>query len=151
MILDQANLLMERRQNVTTIYLTVNAAIGGAISFLLSSGSLDTVLQKLSLCLVLGAGVVSCRIWIQLIESYRKILRWWFAKLRETELGIDGISNIINQEFEEFYSSNNGKDAVSLARHEVGLARLLFWVYAVFLAGGVVFVARQIILMLMTP
>ena len=138
LILDQTNILMERRQNVTTVYLTVNAAIGGAISFLFNSGPVATLPQKLSLLLLLGAGVVSCFIWRQLIHSYRKILKWWFGKLRETENMLNQqneIGCVINEEYKYFYNSQTAVEKVSIAQYEQILAIILLVIYGLFSAG----------------
>lgn len=135
LILDQTNILMERRQNVTTVYLTVNAAIGGAISFIFNTGMLSSIPQKLSLLLLLGAGLVACFIWCRLIQAYRKILKWWFGKLRETEAEISDISCVINQEYNHFYNAKTAEEKVSIAGYEENLAVTLLVIYAFFSVG----------------
>jgi hypothetical protein len=62
------NSLMERRKSVTATYLSVDAAITGAVAFLFKDSQLQDWTQQISVLVLLVAGIASCTLWRRLIQ-----------------------------------------------------------------------------------
>jgi hypothetical protein len=60
LMLSRVNQLAERRQTVTTTYLSVNAALTGAIAFLFKDGSLSSIIAQVPVLLRLFSCMVAC-------------------------------------------------------------------------------------------
>lgn len=82
LFLEQVNKLTERRQKVTATYLSVNAAIVGAIAFVLKDVQMISWGKHLSALMLLIAGVIICDLWRRLIRQYSTLLGWWYTQLR---------------------------------------------------------------------
>lgn len=81
--LGHVNRLVERRQAVTTTYISVNVALTGAMAFLLSGPHAATNVATL---LLLCAGVIAATFWRRIIGQYRVLLNWWYGQLRALEM-----------------------------------------------------------------
>ena len=76
--LEQANKLADRRQAITTTYLSVNAALTGAIAFLFKDGRLPDISSQVTVLALLFSGVVACGLWRRLIKHYSALTGWWY-------------------------------------------------------------------------
>ncbi|RLC88459.1 MAG: hypothetical protein DRI79_07765, partial [Chloroflexi bacterium] len=74
LFLGQVNKLTERRQAVTTAYLSVNAAIVGALAFLFKDVQMPGWAQQASALVLLMSGIIACDLWRRLIAQYRSLL-----------------------------------------------------------------------------
>jgi len=131
--LGHVNRLVERRQAVTTTYISVNVALTGAMAFLLSGPRAATNVATLVL---LCAGVIAATFWRRIIGQYRVLLDWWYGQLRVLEMATPHSSKLITKEYEELYGRDQGqhkrsKIALGLADYEVGLTWLFTAIYAI--------------------
>ena len=83
--LEQANKLADRRQAITTTYLSVNAALTGAIAFLFKDGRLPDISSQVTVLALLFSGVVACGLWRRLIKHYSALTGWWYEQIRSLE------------------------------------------------------------------
>lgn len=132
LLLSHVNALTERRQTVTTTYLSVNTAIVGATAFLFKDGLLSTWQQQLSVLVLFGAGLIACNLWYQLISQYSTLLSWWYGKLRaiETQLPVD--ERIFTDEYDDLYAMKRGRITIGLTRYEKRLTWLFTMIYLAF-------------------
>ncbi len=139
LFLDQVNKLIERRQTVTATYLSVNAAIVGAVAFIFKD--IDTLEggEQVSALVLLVSGLVACDLWRRLINQYSALLKWWYEQLRALEDAMPESSKLLTKEYDDLYGGKSGKAPIGLTRYEVRLTRLLTVVYVAF--GFVILVA----------
>jgi hypothetical protein len=142
LFLEQVGKLAERRQTVTSTYLTVNTAIFGIIAFLMKDVDIVAWGKYVAVLLLLFAGIIICDLWRRLITRYTAHLRWWFQQLRELEEKMSESSKLLNAEFNALYTRSH----IGLTRYE----NRLTWIFTVMFAGfGVVIVATLIVILLM--
>jgi hypothetical protein len=130
LFLDQVNKLAERRQSVTSIYLSVNAAIFGVIAFVMKDVQMADWGKRLSLVLLLIAGVIICDLWRRLINRYSELLKWWFEQLRILEEKLSDGSKLLTEEYKALYKDEH----VGIAKYENKLITIFQMMYA---AAGV--------------
>lgn len=130
--LEQVNKLAERRQAVSTIYLTVNTAIVGAMALIFRDIQMQEWGRQLSSLALMTAGIAACDLWRRLIRQYSDLLGWWYERLRELEKGELASAALITKEFEEFYGPKVGKKRFGMTRYEIGLTWLFTVAYIVF-------------------
>jgi hypothetical protein len=126
------NNLMERRKSVTTTFLSVNAAITGAVAFLFKDGRLQDWTQQISVLILLVAGIGACTLWGRLIHHYSTTIGWWYEQLRQLESTISGSSKMVTEEYAQL---NKGSLPTRVSTYEVTLVWLFAVVYALFMAG----------------
>ena len=131
LLIDHLEKLTDRRQNITTIYLSVNATILGAISFLFKNSSIIGRPQQISVLMLLVAGIISSDIWRRLLGEYEILLGWWYQQVRELETVLPESRQFISHEYKELYLNGNKNRPVGLTRHEVKLT----WLFMVFYLG----------------
>ena len=85
MVWDHVNRLMGRRQSMTTIHLSVNAAIIGATAYILKGKVSFVGWQLLAMLLLLLTGMAASYMWTRLVAHYSTLLDWWYSTLRELE------------------------------------------------------------------
>ena len=127
--------LVNRRQNTTTIYLSVNAAIITVVAFVLSDAPLTGWLQLGALTLLLVSGIVVCDLWRRTIIQYKELIKWWYRYLREIEYGIAGNNAMVSREYHELYEDGAGKGRVGLTRYEIRLTWLFIMLYLIFIVA----------------
>lgn len=139
--LERIDKIIDRRQNVTGIYLTVNTIILASISLIITdsltiangsiiTNSLDLSWQRnIAVLLLMFAGVVACDLWRRLILQYSTLLGWWFQKLREFETDILESKRLLSQEYEEIYLKKKGRVKIGLTRYETNLTWLFMFIY----------------------
>ena len=123
--LDLVNHLSERRQTVTATYLSVNAALIGALAFLLQDGALPDWQQRTAVLVLFGAGIVACDLWRRIIKQYNVLLGWWYEQLHSLEEALPDSSRLIKREYEQLYARKVGRRPLGLSRYE----RRLTWVF----------------------
>ncbi len=130
--LEQVNKLAERRQNVTSTYLTVNTAIVGAVAFLFKDGYIPGWSQQVTVLVLFVAGIVVCDLWRRLIKQYSQLLSWWFKQLHLLEDKMVESSKLIKREYEALYKKKKGRPPIGLTRYETGLTWVFTGMYVVF-------------------
>jgi hypothetical protein len=126
------NSLMERRKSVTATYLSVNAAITGALAFLFKDGQLQDWTQQISVLVLLAAGIAACILWRMLIHHYSTTIGWWYRQLRHLESVMSGSSKMITEEYAQL---NKGSLPTRVSTYEVRLVWLFAVVYSLFIVG----------------
>lgn len=139
--LERAQKLSERRQTTTQAYLTISTAIFGAIAFLFKDSGLHHWALVGAAVPLLVVGIISCSIWLKIMQRIEGFLNWQYRCLREMEEDLPGSSKVLSREDKEFYSPGNRKNkALSFSLQEAWLPRLLillFGLYAAALVAGV--------------
>ena len=74
LLLNQVNAIVTRRQTVTSTYLSVNAALTGAIAFLFKDGQLPNIVSQISVLTLLFSGVLVCSLWRRLIMQHSTLI-----------------------------------------------------------------------------
>jgi hypothetical protein len=132
LFLNHVNSLMERRRSVTATYLSVNAAITGAVAFLFKDGLLEEWTQQVSVLVLLIAGIAACMLWRRLIDHYSTMIGWWYGQLRHLESVMPESSKLVTEEYAQL---NNGSLQTRVSTYEVALVWLFAVVYSLFIAG----------------
>lgn len=113
---EMANSNTEKRTNTNNIFITINAALLAVISF-----SLD---YKSILLSVIGIAV--CAVWLNLLESYKKLSSVKYAIINEIELKLP--LKPFTYEWEELTSK---KQYPGLTKTEKILPRLFMLIYGI--------------------
>ena len=124
--------LAERRQTTTATYLSVNAALTGALAFLFKDGHLSGLTSLISALIFLFSGVVACGLWRRLITHYSSLLDWWYAQLRTLEDIMPSSSKLITKEYHELFVNKKGKGPIGITRYETSLTWLFTILYLAF-------------------
>src|SRR5688500_819819 len=122
--LDHVNGLANRRQSVTTTYLSVNTAITAAAAFLVRDGLLAGWVERASVLALLVAGLVASSLWLRLIGEYTALIGWWYEQLRALEGTMSAGSKSITKEYNKWYLKEQGKVTIGLTHYETGLTWL---------------------------
>lgn len=130
--LDQANKLADRRQAITTTYLSVNAALTGAIAFLFKDGRLPDVASQVTVLALLFSGVMACGLWRRLIKHYSTLTGWWYEQIRSLENQLPGGNKLVTKEYQELYFKQKGKRDTRITPYETNLTWLFTSIYLVF-------------------
>lgn len=129
---DHVNTLTERRQSITTIYLSVNAALTTAIAFLFKDGQFPGVAQQASVLILLTSGIAACNLWRRLIKQYSILIGWWYKQLRALEDARPESCRLLTKEYQALYRAGQRTAAVGLTRYEVHLTWLFTILYILF-------------------
>lgn len=130
--------LLDRRQSITTFYLSVNAAIATVVGFLLKDTPLQQDWLSASILLLLAAGIGACWIWRSLLRQYALLLSWWYARLRELEAVMPGSAQLITREYQDLYGSSGSAKSlkrVSMTQRELALNWVITGLYVIFSVG----------------
>ena len=130
--LEQANKLADRRQAITTTYLSVNAALTGAIAFLFKDGRLPDIASEVTVLALLFSGVMACGLWRRLIKHYSALTGWWYEQIRSLESQFPKGSKLITKEYQELYFKQKGRKDARIAPYEINLTWLFTMIYLVF-------------------
>lgn len=136
--LTHINSLTNRRQNVTSVYLSVNVIVLGATAFMIRDSQLDDWTTRISTIGLVAAGIAACDLWRRLIIQYRALLSWWYAQLRAMEEQSETPEHLLIKEYQELYEGNSkiGHN-IGISRYEIRLTWLFFIIYVLF---GVIFI-----------
>ncbi len=136
LFLDYVVKMTERRGAITTTYLSVNAAIAGAIGLIFKDIQLQAWGQQMAGLALLLAGIIACNLWRRLISQYSTLMNWWYEKLRALELEIPQSSQLLAKEFKELYQPKKTIPSIGLTHYETQLTWLFTALYIIF--GGVI-------------
>ena len=132
LFLELVSKLAERRQAMTTTYLSVNAAIIGAVAFLFKDGALSGWQQQAAVLVLFGAGITACDLWRRLLSQYKTLLGWWYKRLHLLEEAMPECSGLIKQEYDNFYATKKGRPRLGLTRYEIRLTWMFAALYSLF-------------------
>ncbi len=132
LLLNQVNAIVTRRQTVTSTYLSVNAALTGAIAFLFKDGQLPNIVSQISVLTLLFSGVLVCSLWRRLIMQHSTLINWWYEQLRVLEAANPNSKKLLTKEYEELYMKKDRKPVVGLTRYETQLTWLFTMIYLFF-------------------
>jgi hypothetical protein len=130
--------LLDRRQSITSFYLSVNAAIATVVGLLLKDAQLRQEWLAVAILGLLGAGLGACWIWRSLLHQYERLLDWWYARLREMEEAMPDSAKLITREYQDLYvlaAKTQSKQRLSMTQRELTLNGIIMGVYAAFGAG----------------
>jgi hypothetical protein len=136
--LDHVEKLLDRRQSITSFYLSVNAAIATVIGLLLKDSQLQREWLALSVLILLVAGLGACWIWRSLLHQYEALLDWWYARLRELEAALPDSARLVTREYQEFYvttGSTKSSKRIGMTQRELALNWIFTGLYAAFGLG----------------
>lgn len=124
--------LSDRRQAATPAYVGINAAILGAIAFVVK----DVALQRFDLLVALvplfAVGIVLCIQWYKVIAQSKSLIGWRYEQLMSIEKEIEGSYQMYNRELEYFLQSVSFRKGFSFSRLEVWPPRMFVSLYIVF-------------------
>jgi hypothetical protein len=143
--LDLANKIADRRQVITTTYLSVNAALTGAIAFLFKDGRLPDVASQVTVLALLFSGVVACGLWRRLIKHYSALTGWWYEQIRSLESQQSEGNKLITKEYQELYFKQTGSKDARITPYEINLTWLFTAIYLVFGLAILVAIALRLI------
>lgn len=138
LFLSQVNTLTERRQKVTTTYLSVNAAIIGMITFVLKDVQIIGWGKNLSVLILLLAGIVTCDLWRRLIRQYSTSIGWWYTQLRNLEKDMSDSNKLLTKEYQELYSTKSKTTPIGMTRYEAILTYIFTTIYSILILVSVV-------------
>lgn len=130
--------LLDRRQATTSFFLSVNTAISAVIGLLLKDTGLSGNWLIASITVLLCAGFISCWIWRLLLQQYKILLDWWYARLRELEVHAENSAQLVTREYEDLYLAVKDKRSsrkIGITKHELALNGVFFGLYITFTLG----------------
>lgn len=136
LFLELVSKLAERRQAMTTAYLSVNAAIVGAVAFLFKDSALPGWQQQAASLVLFCAGFIACDLWRRLLRQYKAQLGWWYRQLHRLEKAMPECSCLVKQEY--YYRRTAKEGRLGLTRYEVRLTKLFTALYGLFALAIVV-------------
>jgi hypothetical protein len=140
LFLSHINQMIDRRQSVTTTYLSVNTVIIGGLALLFQDFQSLTAAQQVSVEALALAGVIACGLWRRLVAQYNVLLEWWYRQMRGLEENMPDSHKLLSREYDELYQPERAKVNIGLSRHEMRLTWLLTALYLAFVLA--VFVAK---------
>ena len=123
---DHVEKLLDRRQQTTTFYLTVNTGIFAAIGLLVKDARLPEAGLTGAILLLLCAGFIACWIWRSLLGQYEILVGWWYERLRELEAVRSESARLITREYDDFYAPG------AKSKKRLGMTKLERWLNWVF-------------------
>ena len=142
----------ERRQTITNIYITVNGAIAGFITFLGKDSGLTNWWLVVAIVPLLLFGIMVCNYWRQLIKKYKKLVGLRLKVLREMEAKLPGSVQMYHREDEIYPRDNRDNikpgEGLNFSDLEYRLPQLFIVLYIVLgllLAMGTFLVTRGIL------
>ena len=128
--------LIDRRQDTTSFFLSVNTGILAAIGLLAKDSQMQASWLSISVALLLVAGLIACWIWRSLLQQYDILLNWWYARMRELEAGLPGSARLVTREYEDLYGGGRPKaQKVGMTRRELVLVWIFVGLYVAFMVG----------------
>jgi hypothetical protein len=85
MMVQEAGRLADRRQIANTLFLSINSLLVGAIAVLAQQSGFASVSLLIVQVMIAAAGFLLSRQWLKLLELYRRLLDFRYAKLAQIE------------------------------------------------------------------
>lgn len=139
---NQINLLTGRRQEASTAFVAVNAAIVAVLSFVVKNLPSTSWAELGAALVLLLAGAVTCDLWRRLLSRYRELLAWWYQQLRTFEQSQPEEYRIFSREYAEIYHDEHTRARVGLSAYQIRLAGLFIGLYLTFAAITLVGIIR---------
>jgi len=127
--------LVDRRQSTTSFYLSVNTAVVAVVGLILKDASIENWWLNLAVLALLSAGLFACWIWRSLLQEYKILLAWWYARLREFEEEMPDSAKLVTREYDELYMSHRKEHKLGMTEKELLLNWVLTALYTIFIAG----------------
>lgn len=131
-VIEEIERLNQRRQTVSTNYLTVNTAIIAVVAFLGANNTFTGNLQVFALLIIFLVGLLVSELWRRLVNQHTALLNWWYSALRDIEREFDEPARIYTREYAELYENGAAKHPPSLARYERALTYVFSAIYLLF-------------------
>ena len=141
--IDHVNRLTDRRQTVTITYLSVNAALVGAVAFLFKDGYLPNWSQQISALVLFAAGIVACDLWRRLLWQYRNQIEWWYRQIHILEDDMETSSKLVQREYNNLYTERKGQPRHGPSLYEIRLTWVFTGIYASFGVAMLVLLAAN--------
>ena len=135
LLIERTENLSERRQTTSQIYLTVNAAIFGAIAFLIKDSGLHNRLLLWGILPISVVGILICVIWLNIIIRLEKVLSWQYGHLRKMETNMPGSEQLFTTENNALYGQGKKRRKFSFSLLEAWLPGILIVVYILCFIG----------------
>ncbi len=85
LFVDDTARFTERRLTVTNIFVAVNSILLGGIALLIKDAGIATWAIKITVLLLLCAGIGICGLWAQIITKYKKLIGLRMRELKKME------------------------------------------------------------------
>lgn len=132
---DHVENLLDRRQSMTSFYLSVNTGIFAVIGLLIKDAPLAAEWLTGAILLLLIAGFIACWIWRSLLRQYEILLDWWYTRLRELEESMPDSARLVTREYEDLYLPGEERKSVGMTGRELALNWVFTSLYLAFAAG----------------
>lgn len=129
--------LSERRQRVTNIYIMVNGAILGLLTFLVKDAPLTKWWLVIAILPLVVAGIAVCWFWYRLLRTYKTLIDFRFEQLEVMERSgaLPGSHSMYNLEAKRFFREAPRKQQIGFSRIEMCLPVLFMVLYVLMGAG----------------
>lgn len=139
---ETTQLLADRRQAATQVYLSVNTAIFALIAFLLKDAGLEGRMLAFLTLPLFAVGVFACIIWYKLIHRYKRLISWRYEQLMAMEKLLPDSFQMHSKEQEAFFALHQGKERFGFSTLEGWLPRVILALYIVY--GGAFVIAKTV-------
>ncbi len=139
---ESTQLLADRRQAATQVYLSVNTAIFALIAFLLKDAGLEGRLLAFLTLPLFAVGVFACVIWYKLIDRYKRLISWRYDQLMAMEKLLPDSFQMHSKEQMEFFAPHQNKERFGFSALEGWLPRVILALYIVY--GGAFVIAKTL-------
>ena len=131
---DRAHSLLKRRQAASTLGLGVNTALLAAMAFIMRGEQLAALPRMFVIAVLLSAGVIACLHWMRSLQTYQRLMSWWYGRLRELEEDLeDPRDKLATAEYDALYGPKVASEQrVSLTTHEMTFIKVLLGLHCVF-------------------
>lgn len=142
--------LSERRQRITSTYITVNSALAGVITFVIKDPQLSNWMMLIAVLPILVAGMIICYLWDHLITSYRVLINFRIKELEAMEQAIPGSHMMYNREASKLYNKSQPKESISFTGVERKLP-LLFGILYLVVGLGLIIATTLVVIGILPP
>lgn len=149
-LVDDTARITDRRQNISTLYTTINSILLAAIAVLFTETSLPTIVIVAGAAAIMIAGVAIAIAWRNAINNYRDLLRLRFDVLYEMEQHPDLAESekVYHREEKLYPRDDTGKTISSrglFSKVERRLPEIFIGLYIILTATVIIASALQII------
>jgi hypothetical protein len=125
----------DRRQNVSTLYTSVNSILLAAISLIVKDLSLLDSYIPLASLVITAAGIAVCLSWINYVKNYKKLISLRFDVLKEIEDDPDFEKSVKIYQREEKEIYNTDEDKGLFTQIELNLPKIFIALYGIAFIG----------------
>jgi hypothetical protein len=121
--------LSDRRQTVTSIYISVNTAIFIIVSFFLKLVNVEGWKLAISVLPLFIAGLIACLVWHETIRRFRSLIEWRYRQLMAMERKMPDSYQMYIKESNDLLRTEDGKEKFSFSTLELWVPRLFGALY----------------------